>query len=48
MSKPKPRWLKLDQLAKVRVRAASTKVEFRIIIPAERIRRQLDSLKPGK
>jgi hypothetical protein len=48
MSKPKPRWLKLDKLARVRVRVASTKVEIRIIVPAERIRRQLDSLKPGE
>jgi hypothetical protein len=48
MSKPKPRWLKLDKLAKVRVRVASTKVEIRIIVPADRIRRQLNSLKPGR
>jgi len=48
MSKPKPRWLKLDQLAKVRVRVASTKVEIRIIVPADRIRSQLNSLKSGK
>ncbi len=33
MSKPKPRWLKLDELPKVRVRVASTKLEVRIIIP---------------
>lgn len=46
MSKPKPRWLKLDKLARVRV--ASTRVEIRIIVPAERIRHQLDSLRIGK
>jgi len=48
MSKPKPRWLKLDKLARVRVRVSGTKVEMRIIVPADRIRRQLDSMKPGK
>lgn len=48
MSKPKPRWLKLDKLAKVRVRVASTKVDVRIMVPADRIRHQLNSLKPRK
>jgi hypothetical protein len=46
MAKPS-RWLKLDQQAKVRVRIGSKKnVEIRIILPARRIKKQLESLQP--
>jgi hypothetical protein len=38
-------WLKMDKVSKVRVRAGSTNVEIRLIIPADRIRKQLDRLK---
>ena len=48
MAKPKPRWLKLDNLSQVRVKVGATKIEVRVIIPAERVRVQLDELKPGK
>ncbi|HEV2387159.1 MAG TPA: hypothetical protein VGS20_07875 [Candidatus Acidoferrales bacterium] len=47
MPRPKPRWLKLDKLSTVRVRAGSTGIELRIIFPARRLRRQLEMLKPG-
>ena len=48
MAKPKPRWLKLDSLSKVRVKVGATNIEVRLIIPAERVRIQLNDLKPGK
>lgn len=38
-------WLHLDKASKVRVRAGSTNVEIRLIVPADRIRKQLDRLK---
>lgn len=38
-------WLKLDKTSKVRVRVGSTNVEIRLIVPADRIRKQLDRLK---
>ena len=48
MAKPRPRWLKLDQLSKVHVKVGAKSVEFRIIVPADRIRWQLKDLEPGK
>lgn len=48
MAKPKPRWLKLDKLSRVRVKVGTEKIEVRLIIPAERIRIQLNELKPSK
>jgi len=39
------RWLKLDQYAQVRFRVGSKKnVEIRIILPAKRIKKQLEEL----
>jgi hypothetical protein len=38
-------WLKLDKTSRVKVRAGSTNLEIRLIVPAERIRKQLDRLK---
>jgi hypothetical protein len=39
------KWLKLDQMSKVRVRVGSSNVEIRLIVPADRIRKQLERLK---
>lgn len=45
---PKPAvWLKLDKLAKVRVRIAGKRIEIRLSLPIERIRRQANRLKPN-
>ena len=38
-------WLKMDKVSKVKVRVGSNNVEIRLIVPAERIRKQLDRLK---
>ena len=41
------RWLKLDQQAKVQFRVGSRKnIEIRIILPARRIKKQLENLQP--
>jgi hypothetical protein len=45
MAKPK-KWLKLDRLAKVRVAVTGKYVEFRVLVPAKRMREQL--LRLGK
>jgi hypothetical protein len=37
-------WLKLDKMSKVSVRAGSANVEIRLVVPAERIRKQLARL----
>jgi hypothetical protein len=38
-------WLKMDKISKVKVRVGSASVEIRLIVPADRIRKQLDRLK---
>src|SRR5205807_346275 len=38
-------WLKMDKISKVKVRIGSANVEIRLIVPADRIRKQLDRLK---
>jgi hypothetical protein len=48
MAKPKPRWLKLDKVSNVRVRVGSTKIEVRLIIPAQNVRFHLKQLEPSK
>jgi hypothetical protein len=40
-------WLKLDQRSKVRVRVAGKKIEIRLSLPIDRIRRQANRLKPS-
>jgi len=41
-------WLKLDAKSKVRVRVAGKKIEIRLSLPIDRIRRQANRLKPGE
>ena len=44
MAKPS-RWLKIDRYAKVRIRIGSKKnLEIRVLVPAKRIKAQLESL----
>jgi len=43
------RWLKLDKQATVRFRVGSKKnIEIRIILPARRVKKQLESLQPSR